>query len=137
MACDSLHALPFTGGGEGDVKLFFVSWTDIFPVLDDEMLAAYQAGVSEAERVEFEKWLGVSSVKCSVSSGEGALTGGGGARDGDGVVIASSRIHPPLETENLKLETRKSHLVSATLSWKHVNARDPEHVVTHASPPHP
>jgi hypothetical protein len=26
----------------------------------------------------------------------------------------------------LKLETRKSHLVSATLFWKHVNARDPE-----------
>jgi hypothetical protein len=93
-------------------------------VLDDEMLAAYQAGVTDADRVEFEEWLGVSSVKCSVSSGEGALTGGGG--DGDGPVIASSRIYPALETENLKLETRKSHLVSATLFWKHVNARDPE-----------
>ena len=32
-----------------------MSWTDIFPVLDDEMLATYQAGVSDEERAEFEE----------------------------------------------------------------------------------
>ena len=33
-----------------------MSWTDIFPVLDDAMLDAYREGVTEDERKQFEDW---------------------------------------------------------------------------------
>lgn len=36
--------------------------TDILPVLDVVMLAAYRAGVSEDERKEFEEWFGLARV---------------------------------------------------------------------------
>ena len=37
-----------------------MSWTDIFPVLDDAMLDSFRAGVSDEERREFEERLGVA-----------------------------------------------------------------------------
>lgn len=36
-----------------------MSWTDIFPLLDEEMMDAYRAGVTEEEKGEFEEWFGV------------------------------------------------------------------------------
>ena len=39
-----------------------MSWTDIFPVLDDDLLDRYRAGVTDAERAEFEEWFGVGEV---------------------------------------------------------------------------
>ena len=36
-----------------------MSWTDIFPVLDDEMLDTYRAGVTDGEREEFENLFGI------------------------------------------------------------------------------
>jgi hypothetical protein len=39
-----------------------MSWTDIFPVLDDAMLDAYREGVTEDERKQFEEWFGVARV---------------------------------------------------------------------------
>ena len=44
-----------------------MSWTDIFPVLDDAMLDAYREGVTEDERKQFEEWFGVAMLrKCAV-----------------------------------------------------------------------
>jgi hypothetical protein len=37
-----------------------MSWTDIFPVLDDAMLDAYREGVTEDERKQFEERFGVA-----------------------------------------------------------------------------
>ncbi len=39
-----------------------MSWTDIFPVLDDELLGSYRAGVTPEERAEFEEWFGAKEV---------------------------------------------------------------------------
>ena len=112
-----------------------MSWTDIFPVLDDEMLDRYRAGVSDEEKAEFESLLGVSSVKCQVSSEEQAgadLRGDPGGRSCNPECSADDPAPdaPPLETEHLKLETRANaaprHIVSATLFWKNVNGKDPE-----------
>ena len=68
-----------------------MSWTDIFPVLDDMLLNAYRQGVGDEERREFEGWFGVERVV--------------GGRADDGRVC----------------ESGPRHIVSATLFWKHVN----------------
>ncbi|MGC4014575.1 MAG: hypothetical protein QM755_08695 [Luteolibacter sp.] len=39
-----------------------MSWTDIFPVLDDDLLAAYENSVTQAESSEFENLFGISEV---------------------------------------------------------------------------
>ena len=52
-----------------------MSWTDIFPVLDDAMLEAYRAGVSEEERKQFEEWFGVDRVVGGYASRVSRLTG--------------------------------------------------------------
>ena len=39
-----------------------MSWTDIFTVLDDEMMDAYRAGATDVEREEFEEWFGVGKT---------------------------------------------------------------------------
>ncbi len=39
-----------------------MSWTDVFPVLTDEMVAGYKAGVTTEERAQYEEWLGVARV---------------------------------------------------------------------------
>ncbi len=103
-----------------------MSWTDIFPVLDDEMVAAYKAGVSDDETEEFEGWFGVSrqvsSVKCSVSSEDEEMAGSlacSGAEEcpaGCGARHAGSVRSPQLPR----------HVVAATLFWKHVNGEDPD-----------
>ena len=76
-----------------------MSWTDIFPMLSDEMLDAYRAGVSEKERGQYEEWLGVERI----------------------VPAASRKVQSPEG-----MGKSKPHVVSATLFWKHVNGADPE-----------
>jgi hypothetical protein len=39
-----------------------MSWTDIFPVLSNELVADYQALVTQEERMELESWLGVERI---------------------------------------------------------------------------
>jgi hypothetical protein len=39
-----------------------MSWTSVFPVLTDEMVREYEAGVSKAERAELDAWFSVQEV---------------------------------------------------------------------------
>ncbi len=39
-----------------------MSWTETFPVLNDEMVEAYEAGVSAKERKEYDDWFAVERV---------------------------------------------------------------------------
>ena len=39
-----------------------MSWTDIFPVLTEDMMDAYRGGASVEERSQYEEWLGVERV---------------------------------------------------------------------------
>lgn len=39
-----------------------MSWTDIFPVLDEDLLEAYEQGATGEEKREFEEWFGVDRV---------------------------------------------------------------------------
>lgn len=39
-----------------------MSWTDVFPVLDDEMVDAYEAGVTPEERAEYDDWFAVDRI---------------------------------------------------------------------------
>lgn len=39
-----------------------MSWTDIFPVLDDDMVTECQDGMTDDERREFDEWLGVKEI---------------------------------------------------------------------------
>jgi hypothetical protein len=39
-----------------------MSWTESFPVLDDEMVEAYEAGVSAKDRAEYDDWFAVDRV---------------------------------------------------------------------------
>ena len=59
----NVNTLDRNAGGKSNI--FFdlplknyppMSWTDIFPVLDDAMLDAYREGVTEDERKQFEEW---------------------------------------------------------------------------------
>jgi hypothetical protein len=76
-----------------------MSWTDIFPVLSDEMLDAYRQGASGAELAQYDEWLGVERI-CPAK--------GRKAQPPDGV------------------GKTKPHVVSATLFWKHVIGADPD-----------
>lgn len=80
-----------------------MSWTDIFPVLEEEMIATYQKGVSEGERADFEEWFGVKTIK---ERGR----------------PAQCREFDAGEAPTLL----EKHIVSATLFWKHVNDTDPD-----------
>jgi len=77
-----------------------MSWTDIFPVLDDELLDAYEAGATEEEKAEFEEWFGVAKI------------------------FRADRETPPLPDSGLPEGSHQ--VVSATLFWKHVNGADPD-----------
>ena len=85
-----------TGGGRG--KHSFVSWTEIFPVLDESMISAYRSGVTDGEREEFEGWFGVQTQDLKTQDG---------------------RLEKP------EAGPRKRHIVSVSLFWKHVNGGDP------------
>jgi len=63
--------------------MFFMSWSEIFPVLGEDLLEAYAQGVSAEERQEFEEWFGVDHV---VGEGVPGVADGGGRRS---VVSAS------------------------------------------------
>jgi hypothetical protein len=39
-----------------------MSWTESFPVLDDEMVETYEAGVSAKDRAEYDDWFAVDRV---------------------------------------------------------------------------
>ena len=75
-----------------------MSWTDVFPVLSDEMLDAYRQGASGAELAQYDEWLGLERIYP--------------AKD--------RKTQPPDGTAKTK-----PHVVSATLFWKHVNGADP------------
>ena len=66
-----------------------MSWTDIFPVLDDEMLDAYGEGVSEEERKQFEEWFGVDRGASLATFDNVGEMGGGAAAETDGTGICS------------------------------------------------
>ncbi len=88
-----------------------MSWTDIFPVLTDEMVAEYEALRTAEEAAQFEEWFGIerkwrgdsrfqiqdSSVRCSG-------------------VNSVSEVKPK----------GPRHIVSTTLFWKHVMGTDPD-----------
>jgi hypothetical protein len=74
-----------------------VSWTDIFPVLDETMMSAYRSGVTDGEREEFEGWFGVQ----------------------DEHRTSNAQLRTPKE------KTGTRHIVSVSLFWKHVNGGDP------------
>lgn len=64
-----MNALDRNTVGKSNIFLIYpkknyppMSWTDIFPVLDDAMLDAYREGVTEDERKQFEDWFGVARV---------------------------------------------------------------------------
>jgi hypothetical protein len=73
-----------------------MSWTDIFPLLDDNMIAAFEAGVTAAEREEFAEWFEIKEIHQSSKIGHDHQ------------------------------ENPSKHVVSVTLFWKHVNGGDPE-----------
>jgi hypothetical protein len=81
-----------------------MSWTDIFPVLDDGLLDQYRIGISVAEREEFQEWFGIERVVPAVRP---PVSGAAGNFGGTG-------------------NAAMRHLVSATLFWKHVNRKDPD-----------
>jgi hypothetical protein len=89
-----------------------MSWTDIFPVLDDEMLGHFRQEANEAERREFEGLLGTASVHRAGTDG----IGGEAAGRRDGVAPQAGR----------KEGGGRRHIVSAALFWKHVNGKNPE-----------
>ena len=81
-------------------KCFPVSWSEIFPVMDDIMVEEYDASSTPAERAQFEEWLGVAKIYPARNP---RLDGGGNAVPSSG---------------------NKRQVVSATLFWKHVNGSD-------------
>ena len=85
-----------------------MSWTDIFPVLDEVMVSAFRNGVSVREREEFEELLGVRLTVCRPA--------------GIGTARPESRSH---DYDSTQIEGNR-HIVAATLFWKHVNERDPD-----------
>lgn len=100
-----------------------MSWTDIFPLLDEKMMDAYQAGVTEEEKGEFEEWFGTSSIERPTSNIEvGEEDDAEGGRRSETLVASNgkSSISNPPSTIPLR------HIVSATLFWKHVNEGDPD-----------
>jgi len=75
-----------------------MSWTDIFPVLSNELVADYQTLVTPEERAELENLLGVERI----------------------IPARLPRSGKPGP------RSQRRHLVSATLFWKHVQGADPD-----------
>jgi hypothetical protein len=80
-----------------------MSWTQIFPVLTDEMVSDYLEGATEGEKSKYEEWLGVKRV-----------------------VPESLGIRAKVTLENSGGELGRKSIVSATLFWKHINSGDPD-----------
>ena len=113
-----------------------MSWTDIFPVLDDELLGSYRAGVTPEERAEFEEWFRVKEVIKPANCRALFSKSKDNRQD-----VCGSRSTPKQASEGCSSEVIEgpdlglppsihrsaiSHVVSATLFWKHVNGKDPE-----------
>ena len=75
-----------------------MSWSDVFPILTEEMLDAYEAGCTRVERTRYQEWFGVERVIPAEGRCATGARGAGGLR----------------------------HVVSATLFWKCVTAADPD-----------
>lgn len=73
-----------------------MSWTDIFPVLSDEMLADYKSGVTQEDELQLEEWLGVAEI------------------------------FRPRRKLPARAPQERQQVVSATLFWKMVLNSDPE-----------
>lgn len=99
-----------------------MSWTDIFPVLDDELLEAYEQGVTDSERAEFDEWFGVREVIPALNKTQDCKTQdarGEGKNGANGILAQAPESCSPATSLPL-------HVVSATLFWKHVNEGDPD-----------
>ena len=126
-----------------------MSWTKIFPVLDDEMLEVFEDEVTAEESAGFEHWFGVaekrrdarfqgSSVPFQAADTRGPAAPGTKAPHTSHPLRpfqsqpAYGGPHPPhpLDAWGPALGTHafaaRRHVVSATLFWKHVNEGDPE-----------
>ena len=114
-----------------------MSWTDIFPVLDEDMLDTYRAGVTDGEREEFEEWFGIERIDrrslrsqtedrrqeeetASSCASQGHAPACGCGAHGN----ANSSL--PSSVSRSSVFGTPPHIVSATLFWKHVNGRDPD-----------
>ena len=93
-----------------------MSWTDIFPVLSQEMVEEYRAGVTVEERAQYEEWLGVERVLPAVR-GDGSVAGSN---------VAGSNVAGSEGALGKRRHGGTRHIVSATLFWKHVMGVDPE-----------
>lgn len=98
-----------------------MNWTDIFPILSDDLLAEYRAGSRPGEQNQLEEWLDVAEIHPSQSP----------AHAGKAAVRAScvDGSSGPGDAVAGKMKSRakhRRHLVSATLFWKHVMGTDPD-----------
>ncbi len=89
-----------------------MSWTDIFPILDEEMMDACRAGVTEEEKEEFEEWFGVERRD--------------GRQEGGCADPMTSDLSSSVSKSSVSGPPARPHIVSATLFWKHVNGHDPD-----------
>lgn len=98
-----------------------MSWTDIFPVLDDELLNAYELGVTDEERREFEEWFGVASEHRTSNAQHQTL------KWKNEEAVGRLNVEDASGSGAGRLESAATrHVVSATLFWKHVNEGDPD-----------
>ena len=114
-----------------------MSWTDIFPVLDEDMLDTYRAGVTDGEREEFETLFGVETQDCKTQDARQEGFAPGSRSD-----ARRAPLHATTEAEDeavplsslgscvlpscVSAPAARKHIVSATLFWKHVNGKDPD-----------
>ena len=94
-----------------------MSWTEIFPLLDEEMVEVYREGVTEREKEEFEEWFGIKTQDFKTQDTrleEGSCRASSSPSSLASCVLPSCVSGAPL------------HIVSATLFWKHVNEQDPD-----------
>ena len=121
-----------------------MSWTKIFPVLDDEMLQVFEDEVTAEQSAEFEHWFGVRGKKTQdrkPQDARGEKAGAGHVGTGEvraglpewdrcreaalspsGSALLGSCVLPSCVSE----APPRKHVLSATLFWKHVNEGDPE-----------
>lgn len=95
-------------------KAFLVSWTEIFPVLDDDHVTDYETSAGSEERDQFEEWFGIQDIILSrretcIPTAPSSIA----PAAADGLPAAPA---PP----------RKPHVVSITLFWRHVGSNDPD-----------
>ncbi len=131
-----------------------MSWTEVFPVLSEEMLTDYRQGRTEEERERYEGWLGVTEIfpagknlsaslvdrQSSFANPDGMAACGGNddlrmtndnLRSGksESKARGGSRVNAvggAREAYGRDAHATAKHVVSATLFWKHVMGVDPD-----------